>query len=258
MAQPPLERHAGEAADEPGDHQHGDRGPHDAAELWKGASSAPATRATTATAARTQPRVEVTRPRPSSAGGQVQRRQGEHVAEGGDERCGHVVEVPSEADGSGRQAQGGGEDRQRGERSAADRDEREVGQADRGAEPEADRDEGGEDDQDEGHAQGEGACGEHVLAEDGRCAGARSWSSPAWMDVETRLPREPNTLPRSPMAAGMSTRRPGRRSKVAVRDPSIAPATRLVEEFSASATSPCRASAPGSRRRRAMEAVRGR
>ncbi len=86
---------------------------------------------------------------------------------------------------------------------------------------------------------------------------SRSCSSPAWMAVDTRLPNEPNTLPRSPMAAGTRRSRPGRRSKVPVSEPSTAPATKLVDEFSASATRPCRASAPGRKRRaEAMGAAR--
>ena len=51
---------------------------------------------------------------------------------------------------------------------------------------------------------------------------------PAWMAVESRLPRAENTLPRRPMAAGTSTSRPGNSLKVPVIDPSAAPATKLV------------------------------
>ena len=32
---------------------------------------------------------------------------------------------------------------------------------------------------------------------------------PAWIEVESRLPKEPKMLPRRPMAAGTSTSRPG-------------------------------------------------
>ena len=199
----------------------------------------------------------VTSPRPEEPGGQVEGGQGEHVAEGRHQRRGHVVEVPAVAHGAGRQPERGGEHGERRQRPAAHRHERQVGEADGGAEAEP-----------HGHERRPSPRGSATCPRVRAAAASTFWpstvvrrrrscSSPAWIDVDTRLPREPNTLPRSPMAAGTRTSRPGRRSKVAVRDPSTAPATRLVEEFSASATSPCRASAPGSRRRRAMEAGRG-
>src|SRR5262245_28997527 len=58
---------------------------------------------------------------------------------------------------------------------------------------------------------------------------------PAWTEVLSRLPKAENTLPRSPMAAGTSTSRPGRRSKVPVTAARVAPATKLVELLTASA-----------------------
>ena len=59
---------------------------------------------------------------------------------------------------------------------------------------------------------------------------------PTWIDVLRRLPRDENTLPRRPMAAGTSTSSPGRRSKVPVIEPRTAPASRLVELFRQSET----------------------
>src|SRR5262245_66221013 len=73
------------------------------------------------------------------------------------------------------------------------------------------------------------------------------------MAVESRLPNEPKMLPRRPMAAGTSTSRPGYFSSVPVMAPRKAPATRLVDELSTSATRPCRtpaASGPNRTRRR--------
>jgi hypothetical protein len=60
---------------------------------------------------------------------------------------------------------------------------------------------------------------------------------PAWMVVDTRLPKLPKMLPRIPMAAGTSTSRPGYFSSVPVIDPRKAPAARLVVELSDSDTS---------------------
>src|SRR5829696_2924960 len=77
---------------------------------------------------------------------------------------------------------------------------------------------------------------------------------PAWMVVLMRLPKVPKMFPRRPMAAGTRTSRPGRRAKVAVIEPSMAPATRLVLLFSPSATRLWRAasgSGPRRPRRRA-------
>src|SRR3546814_1844565 len=57
------------------------------------------------------------------------------------------------------------------------------------------------------------------------------------------------------MGAGTRSRRPVYGSKGAVSAPIAAPAMRLLVLLSARATSPCRASVPGSRRGRAMEAA---
>ena len=62
------------------------------------------------------------------------------------------------------------------------------------------------------------------------------WISPVWMEVLTREPRAENTLPRRPIAAGTMMRSPGYWPRVSVIDPRIAPATRLVELLTPSAT----------------------
>ena len=82
---------------------------------------------------------------------------------------------------------------------------------------------------------------------------------PTWIDVLSRLPRAEKTLPRSPMAAGTSTSRPGRRSNVPVMEPRTAPAARLVALLRTRATMLWRApSALGPRRPRRRLISRGR
>src|SRR5205823_13033657 len=63
---------------------------------------------------------------------------------------------------------------------------------------------------------------------------------PVWMAVPSRLPSAPKMLPRMPMAAGMSTSRPGRASSVWVMAPSVSPANRSPPEETRSAALPCR------------------
>jgi hypothetical protein len=84
---------------------------------------------------------------------------------------------------------------------------------------------------------------------------------PVWMAVPSRLPMAPNTLPRMPMAAGTSTSRPGRRSRVWVMAPRVSPASRSPPDDTSSATSPWRmpaASAPTTARTRAPTRRAGR
>ena len=58
-----------------------------------------------------------------------------------------------------------------------------------------------------------------------------SWNVPVWIAVPRRLPSAPNTLPRMPMAAGTSTRRPGSASRVPVIEPRVSPARRSPPEL---------------------------
>ena len=81
---------------------------------------------------------------------------------------------------------------------------------------------------------------------------------PVWMEVEIRFPKAPKMLPRSPMAAGTITSRPGRSSNVPVRDPSTAPATRLVQELKNRATRLWRAASPVGPRRSTRRRPRSR
>jgi hypothetical protein len=75
-----------------------------------------------------------------------------------------------------------------------------------------------------------------------------SWNVPVWMAVLRRLPSAPNTLPRMPIAAGTSTRRPGRALRVPVMEPSVSPARRSPPELIRSATKPART--PGASERK--------
>ena len=58
---------------------------------------------------------------------------------------------------------------------------------------------------------------------------------PVWMEVEIRLPRAPKMLPRSPIAAGTMTSRPGSVSNVPTIEPRTAPAAKLEHELKPSA-----------------------
>ena len=58
-----------------------------------------------------------------------------------------------------------------------------------------------------------------------------------WIAVDRRLPIDPNTLPRRPIAAGTMSSRPGSRSNVPTMLPSTAPATKLVDELNVRAIS---------------------
>src|SRR4051812_29665454 len=60
------------------------------------------------------------------------------------------------------------------------------------------------------------------------------------MAVPNRLPRAPKMFPRMPMAAGTSTSRPGRRSRVWVMAPRVSPAARSPTDDTNSATRPWR------------------
>jgi hypothetical protein len=77
---------------------------------------------------------------------------------------------------------------------------------------------------------------------------------PVWMAVPSRLPREPNTCPRMPMAAGTAISRPGSRSSVSLITPRVSPAARLAAVAPSRAPRPCRrlvTSEPTRSRRRA-------
>ena len=159
-----FEGHAREARDEPRHQEDRDRRAHDAAELGEGRQGAG------------DQSTEGEHPqRPAEPGGdhaeaeqsrrEVQRREGEDVAQGGDERGGHVVEVPAEADGPGREPEGGGEHRHRRDEPTADRHQDEIGEPDGQPESEADGDERDDAHEQDRHPQGERGGGEHVLAE---------------------------------------------------------------------------------------------
>ena len=85
---------------------------------------------------------------------------------------------------------------------------------------------------------------------------------PAWIAVPRRLPSAPKTLPRMPMAAGTSTRRPGSASRVPVMAPSVRPARRSPPDERRSATNPAptplgseRTTATKRRRRRGRRTI---
>jgi len=81
---------------------------------------------------------------------------------------------------------------------------------------------------------------------------------PVWSAVPRRLPIAPKMFPRMPMAAGTSTRRPGRDSSVPVIEPRVSPARRSPPELSRSATKPARTPAESERNRARKRATTAR
>ena len=168
-------------------------------------------------------------------GGEEQRRERDHVAGRGDDRRGHVVEVPVAADPDLGDEHGDPHHDQRRQEPADHRDHHEVGDRDRVLDPERDADRLGQERRARTTPTATSTTTRPGSGRRACCAGVDMRNVPVCTAVPRRLPRAPNTLPRMPMAAGTRTRRPGRLSRVPVIEPSVSPATRSPPELRRSA-----------------------
>ena len=199
--------------------------------------------------ARTAPRAPAVTPCDADqVGREEQARQRDHVAGGGDDRRGDVVEVPDATHAERRDADGDHEHDDRGQhRRPRPRRRRSRRPRSCRSTPEADRDRLGEDRED---ATTPTTTARPTPRGSGRrrCRrAARAGTCRRGSTVPSRLPSAPKTLPRMPIAAGTRTRRPGSRSSVPVIEPRVRPARRSPAEEHRSATKPARTPAGSAR-----------
>ena len=186
------------------------------------------------------------------AGGQPQRRQGEHVAERRHERGGDVVEVPARSGPRRRSAASvAASTTIDAEHAADDRDHGQVEHADGALEPERRRRRPWRPRASQAERpSGEDAGGQHVLAEHGVAPERQAERAGVDRGARSGCRTRRRCCRAGRWRPGTSTSSPGTRSKVAVIDPSTAPATRLVALFSPRAARLCRALGPRVLRRR--------
>ena len=183
-------------------------------------------------ATRATPMVDVTRWIPAGGWpGTAGQRQ--HVAEGGDEGGGHVVEVPPEPDRPGRQPQRRRQHDDRGEQPAEDRHGRQGQQVDRVLQPDDQGDGLGHDGQGQRHDHREQHRPQDVLPEHGLRRSDHRYV-PVWIAVRQPVAERAEDV--APQADGR--RHEDEQARVLLErvgeGTEEGPATRLVDELSAS------------------------